>query len=146
MVEIGEADCVYDRCWWILDMPFFYFAENYSQQDFWCSFLQQMVQFTAPSGNMPLSKSIWSACWQMLSFKMNLWGDLRVFYLPAFGQVVHADLWGCCDRVSCGKFRCSCCSWRSLYSCDSSNAMVPLWVVRLMVIMARSPYALHLVT
>lgn len=61
--------------WWIFEMSIFYFAENYSQQDFRCSFLQQMVQLTAPSGNLPLSKRIWSSGWHKLPFKTNLWGD-----------------------------------------------------------------------
>lgn len=42
--------------------------------------------------------------------------------------------------------RCSCCSWRGWYSCDSFNAVVPLCGLSGVVIMAESPYPLHLVT
>lgn len=117
--------CVWQTCWWIYDMSFFYFAETYSQQDFWCSFLQQMVQFTAPSGNMPLSKRTWSSGWHILPFKVNLWGDLRVLSIcisPTRScwslRLLQDILWQ--------TLGCSCCSWKSLYSCASSNAVVPL--------------------
>lgn len=84
-----EGHCT---CWWIFEISIFYFAENYSQQDFKCSFLQQMVQFTASSGNLPLSKRIWSSSWHMLPFEMNLWGvwgELSTCVYPCVG---HADL------------------------------------------------------
>lgn len=137
--------CVWWRCWWIFDVSIFHFAENYSQQDFWCSFLQQMVQFTAPSGNMSLSKRIWCSGWHGLPFKMNLWGNLRVLSTcvsPTRScwslRLLQDILWQ--------TVRCSCCSWRGSYSCDSSNAVVPLCGLSGMVITAGSPYPLHLVT
>lgn len=85
MVET-EGHCKY---WWIFEISIFYFAENYSQQDFKCSFLQQMVQFTAPSGNLPLSERIWNSGWCMIPFKMNLWGELPTCVYLCVG---HADL------------------------------------------------------
>lgn len=120
-----SCPCVWETCCWIFDLSFFYFAETYSQQDFWCSFLQQMVQFTASSGNMPLSKRIWSSGWHMLPFKMNLWGNPRVL-LTCTSPARSCWSLGLLQDILWQTLGCSCYSWRSLYSCSASNAVVPL--------------------
>jgi len=118
VVEMG-GDCACWR-WWIFEMSIFYFAENYSQQDFRCSFLQQMVQFTAPSGNLPLSIRIWSSGWHKLPSKMNLWGDwgeVSTYINPcrscSFLRLLQEVLWQ--------TVRCSPCLWKRC-----CTAMTPL--------------------
>lgn len=129
MVEIGEVDCVYDGdvAEYLMCLSFILQrttanktsgAPSYSR---WSSSQPHQVICPCQKGY----KTQVDTCFLLKWICEGIWGC----DLPALAQLGHAEL-RLLQGILRQTVRCSCCSWRGLYSCDSSNAVVPLWVVR----------------
>lgn len=153
MVEIGEVACVYDRhvgeymtCpSFILQRPTANKTSGAPSYSRWSSSQPHQVIRPCQKGREAQVDTFFLLKW--------ICEGIRECYLSALAQLGHAGLWGCC-RISCGKLLGAVAAHER-----ACTAMPPLmqWCLSVtesfivsgfsgMVIMAGSPYPLHLVT